>query len=336
LWRSAFKDLKIPSAGESGVGNGKDLGGDEDEPFDRELQSALPEETFVKFGASLIIDVLQRIEDDKVIVVDEFDSLNWKIFDIRLMADTIKQISDSVSDTTIVIVGVATDISELISQQVSIGRNLIHKHVPQMGFDATSEIVSNGLGVLGMTMDTAVQRLIAKFSCGYPYFTHLLSFHACRNAVLRGSKEVVHNPDFISALSRSIEEAEYWLRKAYQDATYDSTKSSYEKVLWACALARIDDVDRPFGPEDIRIHLGRLLLKTVAANTASRYLSALCKGDRGSVLEKCVDGGFRFKDPRLVAFCMMKYEEKRQKSLAKPDDGGGLYPDRDFESEQRH
>jgi len=68
---------------------------------------------------------------DFVIILDEFDRVHDE--DSRvLMADTIKTLSDQLVSTTMVIVGVADDVNQLISSHASIDRNLVQVLMPRM------------------------------------------------------------------------------------------------------------------------------------------------------------------------------------------------------------
>jgi len=184
------------------------------------------------------------------------------------------------------------------------------------------EIITKGLDVLSMTMDASVQKDIVKFSWGYPHFTHLLSLHACRNAVLRDRIHVQVEPDFRLAINMAIQQSFESLRKAYQDATSGTRESIYEQVLWATAKAEVDEHNTS-QPKDLLIPHSNILKKQVKYQAFISHLSHFCSADRGYVLEKSGKKRrvrYKLKDPRMRAFLLLKYQE----SIKSPPGSQGI------------
>ncbi|MBI4449306.1 AAA family ATPase [Candidatus Woesearchaeota archaeon] len=303
LWRKVFKDVLIQRDGD----------GDEVSEDISTLESPFPEESYATFGASKVVEVLKAINDETVIILDEFDRLDEK-FNRRLFSDTIKVVSDNLSGVTFIIVGVSEDVVTLIGEHASIERNLVQENLPVMPPAELREIIENGLQILGMTMDITIQESIVKFSCGYPHFTHLLALHACRNAVLRDRLDVQAVPDLRSAVSLSIAQSLDSLRSAYRDGTSGTRESIYEQVLWASALADIDD-NNTFQAKDLLTPLSKILRRQVIYQSFIGHLSKLCNRDRGEILQKSGGKGrvrYTFRDPRMRAFCLLKCEESRK------------------------
>ena len=61
------------------------------------------------------------------------------------LADTIKALSDQLPNATIVLIGVADDVEQLVAEHQSIERALVQIHMPRMSTDELSEIIVNGL-----------------------------------------------------------------------------------------------------------------------------------------------------------------------------------------------
>lgn len=134
-------------------------------------------------------------------------------------------------------------------------------------------------------MDEKMQKEIVKFSCGYPHFTHLLSLHACRCAVLRSRLNVDFYPDFDLSVSLAIQESFESLRNWYHDAKTTNIESLYEEVLWAAALAETDE-NYSFQAKDLVVPLGKILGKAVKYQSFIGHLSKFCSLERGQILEK--------------------------------------------------
>ena len=80
------------------------------------------------------------------IFIDEFDRVIDPVVHAR-MADAIKMFSDQGLRITVVIVGVADDVGQLISEHESIERGLTQIHMPRMSTDELTEIIDRGLGL---------------------------------------------------------------------------------------------------------------------------------------------------------------------------------------------
>ena len=78
------------------------------------------------------------------VFIDEFDRLASND-DRLLFADTIKTLSDELPGATIVLVGVADDVEQLIAEHLSIERALVQIHMPRMSHAELAEVVSRGI-----------------------------------------------------------------------------------------------------------------------------------------------------------------------------------------------
>jgi Cdc6-like AAA superfamily ATPase len=114
---------------------------------------------------------VRSLPNPSVIVIDEFDRVPRDGETHTLMADTIKLFSDSNVESTIVLVGVADSLGDLIGTHPSIARNLAQIPVEPMTTQELEQIVSRGFTEAGMSMEGPVDARIAKLSQGYPYYT---------------------------------------------------------------------------------------------------------------------------------------------------------------------
>ena len=99
-------------------------------------------------------DLLTRMGLVRVLLLifDEFDRLTDQPAR-RTIADTVKALSDDDVPATIVVVGVADTVGELIAEHASIDRSLIQIPMPRMDIDELYELLDKGTSRLGMALD---------------------------------------------------------------------------------------------------------------------------------------------------------------------------------------
>ena len=93
-----------------------------------------------------------------MIIFDEFDRLTNQSTR-RAIADTIKSLSDDAVPVTIVLVGVADSVTDLIAEHQSIERALVQVQMPRMSPGEIQEILDIRLALLNMTMTQETKKL---------------------------------------------------------------------------------------------------------------------------------------------------------------------------------
>ncbi len=152
---------------------------------------------------------LQRqIVGSAIIIVDEMDRLKTDAYFTAFMADTIKTLSDHSANVTLILVGVANSVEELIAEHLSIERALIQIQMPRMSPDELTEILRKGLDLLSMTMDREVIQSIVFLAQGLPNYVHLLALYASQSAIRTNSSSinVNHLTQAITVRSLILEE----------------------------------------------------------------------------------------------------------------------------------
>jgi Cdc6-like AAA superfamily ATPase len=240
---------------------------------------------------------LQRqITGSAIIIIDEMDRLNRDSYFTALMADTIKTLSDHSTNITLILVGVANSVEELIAEHLSIERALIQIQMPRMSSDELVEILRKGLELLSMTMDPEVMDVIVFLSQGLPNYVHLLALYASQSAI-RENSSGINVTHLTKAIKQACENAQHSIMSAYSTSISSSRQETiYPKVLLACALAKKDDTGC-FRAVDVREPLSRILGKKYTTTSAfNRHLNQFCEESRGSVLEKKgVERHYRFR-----------------------------------------
>ena len=113
-----------------------------------------------------VLDTLRKEDARKLIlIVDEFDRIQDPDID-TLFADTIKTLSDFDVDTTLILVGVADDVDDLITEHESINRCLVQIHLPRMTVEELEAIINFGIETVGMQISHEAVSQICSVSLG--------------------------------------------------------------------------------------------------------------------------------------------------------------------------
>ncbi len=253
--------------------------------------------------------LLGGLPNPTTIIIDEYDRIEAGGDASRLMTDTIKLFSDSMTPCSIVLVGVGQSIEQLITAHESVSRNIDYVPVDPLEATELAQIIQKGMGKAGITFDDGIDFRIAHLSQGYPHYTHLLGQWAGRRALERGTNHVTDS-DLEAAIPQSIETAAGGVRVEYDKAT-DSTQPNnlFKEVLLACALAD-KDVRGRFSLADIHEPLQRVLHRyRVARSSYQRHLALFCEPEHGPVLVKTgrrKNYRWHFANPQLVPFVRLR------------------------------
>ncbi len=221
------------------------------------------------------------------------------------MADTIKLFSDTDVQGTIILVGVAASIGELISEHQSIARNIAQIIVEPMNNAELAEIIQKGYSKSGLSFEAGVDYKVAALSQGYPHYTHLLGLWAGRKAIEANREEVTH-ADLEQAIPAALQNAAGGIRQDYENAVVSSQPDNlFRDVLLACAIADKDSLGR-FGIKALREPLRKILnspnIRTVAYQG---HLAKFCETKRGAVLKRSGNRHnyrWQFTNPQLVPY----------------------------------
>jgi hypothetical protein len=231
------------------------------------------------------------------VFLDEFDRLDSASCR-ALFTDTIKALSDRVVPATLVLVGVADTIDELIREHRSVERALVQVRMPRMSREELGEIARRGIEASQMTIQGLAVDRIAALSQGLPHFTHLLTQLAAQAALGERHTDVgAAEVDF--AVERAIQRAQQSVTEAYLRA------EPAGPVLLACAVADEDEFGF-FGAEAARdapdsalqqlVELGVLHARAGSGGTRYRFANPLLPPY--VVMRALADGTLKPKDLR--------------------------------------
>jgi hypothetical protein len=256
--------------------------------------------------------MVQSFPNPSVVVIDEFDRVPLDNDARRLMADTIKLFSDTGVQATIILVGVADSIGELMAEHLSISRNIALIPVEPMTTNELGEIIRKGYDHVGLEYDDALPREIAELSQGYPHYTHLLGLWAGRRALESGTNRVTL-AHLEVAIPAALEGATGGVQQEYERAIASSQKEAlFEEVLLACALTKKDSLGK-FGAADVRAPLKLILDREVPIGGYQSHLAKFCELERGPVLKKSGKKRtyrWRFVNPQIIPYILMRGKER--------------------------
>jgi len=255
-----------------------------------------------------ILPTMEKVDNQVLFIFDEFDSITSSGARIR-MADTIKSLSDNAPHVTVLIVGIAESVNDLIGDHPSIERCLKQVKLPRMSENELTEIIENGLSSLDMIISNGVKNDIVDFSIGFPHYTHLLSKYAAKSAILSG-KNKIDRHDFDDAVEKAVNNVRASIKETYLKATVTTKKESrFEHVLDAASIVD-EDEHGTFRAKDLEDPLNKLTGKDLRTQSFVYNLGKLCRDERGEVLQKVgvVKGQsrYRFKNPLLRAYIRLK------------------------------
>ncbi len=252
--------------------------------------------------------VLGIISEDAlvILIVDEFDRL--KKVPRRIFADTIKALSDHAVNATIVLVGVADSVDQLIDEHQSVERALVQIPMPRMSPAEIASILVNGLKQLEMTIEDDARKRIGLLAQGLPHYAHLMGLHATR-AAIDARSTVVKADNVSTAIRTAIADAQQSIRSAYVAAIVSARKDNlFGDVLLACALAKTNELGY-FAAQDVRERLCEIRNRDYKIATFAQHLSDFSGPKRDFILTKKGPMRrirYRFTDPLMQPFVLMQ------------------------------
>lgn len=241
-----------------------------------------------------------------IFIIDEFDRLPTDVR--RAFADTIKALSDHAVHATVLLVGVADSIEDLIKEHASVERALVQVRMPRMSSAEIRAIIGTGSQRLGLNVDASALRQIAKLSQGLPHYAHLLGLHASR-AALDARNLTIGKDAMTIAVDRAIKGASHSIRTNYEHAISSPRKDNlFADVLLSCALSPVSDLGF-FQAQDIKAPMKEITGKPYDIPSFAQHLNEFCEEKRGPVLEKSGTRRryrYRFRNPLLQPYVIMQ------------------------------
>lgn len=290
LWIRALEELQA-----AGVSAGKN----EYVKFETEFDVITPSQIrreIQKIGANAI----------PIIIIDEYNEIADEDAK-RLTANLIKEFYDFSVTTTVIVVGVAENISELIRDHASIDRAIVQIPLKRMSIDELKEIIFKRSSRTIMKFSTDAIWTIVILSRGLPYFTQTLSKYAAKHAITKKRTDVT-NEDVEASMERFIDDEERKFKDAYRTATRSNQENFFQQSLLACALAKTDD-EGFFTANDVVEPYSAIMRGKKRIAHFEKHLRRFSSDEGGNILIK--RGGdrqqtFRFSDPMMQPYVLIR------------------------------
>lgn len=241
-----------------------------------------------------------------IVVIDEFNEIDDADTSI-LIANIVKALSDMGANVTIIVVGVADNITDLFERHQSIERCTEQITMPRMTADERRDILDRRLKQLNMSMSDPTKRKIINLSKGLPSYVHALGKYAVFSALSRRSTNILEN-DVDAAIAEVLQSAQQTLKDAYELSTRsNNTRALFRHVLTACALAKVDDAGY-FMPASVRDPYANILKKQVDIANFQDNLRDFAE-KKGQILQRTGESRgyrFRFRDPAMQPYVIMR------------------------------
>jgi hypothetical protein len=241
-----------------------------------------------------------------IIIIDEYNEVIDKNAKI-LTANLIKEFYDFSVTTTIILVGVSENISDLIGDHASAARAIVEIPLSRMSESELKEIIQKRASRTVMSFSGDAMWTIIILSRGLPYFTQTLSKHAALHAIADRRLEVT-NSDVESSMGNFIENSETLFKDAYRKATRSNQENYFQQSLLACALAKTDD-DGFFTANDLVEPYSAIMREKKRIAHFDKHLRRFSSDEGGNILVK--RGGdrqqrFRFADPMMQPYVIIR------------------------------
>jgi hypothetical protein len=247
---------------------------------------------------------LQALNKIALIVIDELDRLRDKN-DLTRFADTVKTLSDHAVGATLMLVGVADSVDQLIGNHESIVRCLTQISLPRMQPHELERILDHGFAFAGLSADASIKQALVVMAEGLPHFVHVLGLEA-GSVACEDDRDQVKQIDLDKGIRRAVKG--HSIMSEYRKATESPQPGHlYEHVLLACALVPKDQFGY-FRPRDVVKPLSSILGKPTTIPAFARHLNELSGDSRGNVLLKegrSHNFRYRFRNPFLQPFAKM-------------------------------
>jgi hypothetical protein len=249
------------------------------------------------------------------------------------MTDLIKALTRLTNNPTIILVGVADNILQLVKDHGSIHRNLVQIPMDRMNSEEIREVISSRTRRLRMKISDDALWRIAYFSAGLPFYAHSIGKYSALRAVEKHTNKIDEGL-VLASLADCIADVDYTIAESYTRATEKIYRKGniFSQVLAACALAENNDLGQ-FTAAAVEGPLSEIMGETYEVPAFSFHLNQLTNPERGKVLVKTGARRtfqYHFAEPAMQPFIVMKslqdgvlrkevfdrFYVKRQKSFA--------------------
>jgi hypothetical protein len=243
-----------------------------------------------------------------IMIIDEFDLLRTK--EAReLTANLLKSLHDHATNVTILLIGVAENIEDLVTNHQSLRRVLTLIKLERMNKVDLEKILDSRLRMTPLRISDDACTEIVTLSCGLPYYVQTLGRFATLNAI-KNHRLRVESEDVNAALEGFLDESGKLFDNDYQVGVESRQDNNiFREVILACALAPCDP-GGIFNPTEVTKMLNLMNPENSYSHArVQQYLSQFTSERRGKILTRSgVKAGYRyrFSDALMQPFVIMK------------------------------
>ena len=221
-----------------------------------------------------------------IVIIDEYDRVEDQECRV-LNTDVIKGLTLCKSNPTIIFVGVADSIMQLVYDHKSLaGRNLVQIPMTRMSRDEVREVITTRLKRLAMGISEDALWRIAYFSAGLPAYAHSLGKFSALFAIEQ-HKLHIDEDMVLEATHQCMADVDYSIIEAYTRATERIYRKDnlFREVLAACALAETNDLGQ-FTAAAVELPLSEIVGEPMKVPSFAFHLNEMSGPERGNVLRK--------------------------------------------------
>jgi Cdc6-like AAA superfamily ATPase len=265
---------------------------------------------FGQVTPDLVRREFQKIRRDQlsIIIVDEFDLLQDKPAR-ELTVNLLKSLHDNRINVTVILIGVAENVEELINNHRSLRRVLSLVKLERMNIIELNEILESRLRLTPLTISDEARSEIVTLACGLPYYVQTLARFTAESAI-KHHRIGITTEDVNAAIEDFLVESGPSFADDYWRATnVQCTGKVYEKIILASALAPAE-ADGTFQASEVATTLNLVTASdSYEYSRTQQYLAQLISEKRGKLLTRTGGKGayrYRFSDALIQPFVIMR------------------------------
>lgn len=246
--------------------------------------------------------------ESPLVIIDEYDRVQDEACRVS-MTDLIKALSQAPNNPTIVLVGVADNIMDLVRDHASIHRNLVQVPMSRMNNEEIRDVISTRVRRLRMRIDDDALWRVTYFSGGLPFYAHSLGKYSALRAVSENSMHISEDT-VLQSIEDCIADVDYTIQESYTRATEKIYRKGnlFPQVLAACALTETNDLGQ-FTAANVEAPLTAIMGKPHLVTAFSFHLNEMTSPERGNVLKKTGARRtfkYNFSEPAMQPYIIMK------------------------------
>lgn len=266
--------------------------------------------TFDYVSPDIVRREFQKVPRDlgAIMIVDEFDLLRDR--EAReLTANLLKSLHDHAINVTVLLIGVAQNVEELITNHRSLRRVLSPVKLERASTIDLGAILDSRLALTSLEISVEARSEIVTLSCGLPYYVQILGRLATQNAIEHRRMQVVVD-DVTAAIENFLADGGQSLSGDYQRAVESCLESNiFRDIILASALT-LSDPSGSFDCSEVLKFINVIAPdKDYHHTRVQQRLAEFVSDRRGKILARNhTQGGYRycFADALMQSFIIMK------------------------------